>query len=800
MKTIWISLLIIIISIPTFAQRISGVVKTAEGEVIPNATLSVLNTSLGTVTDLKGHFSIDLPQGQYQVSIQALGYSRVIWSINTADQKPLEVTLKESTTTLNEVVVSALKTEQEITQVPVAITALGEVTIKNAQVWSLDNLNAMVPNYFSGEYGVGFQQIQGIRGIQVFSENPAIATYIDGVNNLDILANGFLLTDIERIEVLRGPQGTLFGRNAMGGVINIITKQPTNERSSFAEFSVGNLGLQRYGVGFKAPVIENKLFFGFNAQYQYRDGYLTADTTNTPAPTNEAQGTRIGDQESIYGNLFLKWLASNRLDITFNIKGQIDESDASDFFITQQRNEALANPDRIRLGYVGSHRRDVLNTSLAINYALPGMNISSVTTFQEIGLAYENISWPFFFGDAGSLYSSYRNGQFGVRGEPQQVFTQELKIGSANTTSPWQYTAGVFGFVQDAFEPTTNIGSQILSGAFAGPTFVNTNAGSNEGFAAFGQLSYQVTDRLEITAGLRYDYEKRSNEFNDGGLTFIDGQEVFAGNDSTITADYNAFSPKLAFTYGLNASSNLYASYSRGFRAGGINTQLIQNADLTFDPEFSNNYEIGFKGRWLDNRISLGVAAYHINWSDIQFFSQVEGGVFVRENLGDAQTYGFELELSTIPVNNLNFDVSYGTNFNSEYQDFSLTGNFNSEPLDLDGKTLANTPQSTLFVATQYVWPVSDQVSVLGRLEHRGLGDHYTDIENNLKVDAYHTFNMRLGIGYDNFDLAFWVNNLSDERFITYGSPSTIDAFSESDFRVVMSAPRTYGLTLSAKF
>ncbi len=781
-------------------QQILGKVKNQEGSGIPNATVSVLNSNLGTITDIHGAFTLELPAGGYELSIRAIGYSTTIKSINTADEATIEIILKETSTTLSEVVVNAQKIEQEITEVPAAITAISDATVKNAQVWSLDNLNTMIPNYYSGEYGVGFQQVHGIRGIQVFSENPAIATYIDGVNNLDILANGFLLTDIERIEVLRGPQGTLFGRNAMGGVINIITKQPSNQRSSFAELSVGNLGLRRYGVGVKSLIVENKLFFGFNGQYQYRDGYLTADTTNTPVPTNAAQGTRIGDQESIYGNLFLKWLVNRQLDVTLNVKGQIDQSNASNFFVTQQRDEALENPDRVRLGYVGEHRRDILNTSLSINYAAKSFNLSSVTTFQEIGLAYENISWPFFFGGAGSLYSSYRDGRFGVRGEPQQVFTQEFKINSVDIASRLQYTAGVFGFMQDAFEPTTNIGSQILTGAFAGPTFVNTNAGSNKGFAAFGQLTYKINERLEATAGLRYDVEERSNSFNDGGLTFIDGQEVFAGNDSTITEDYNALSPKLAFSYQLSVKSNIYASYSRGFRAGGINTQLIQNADLTFDPEFSNNYELGFKGRWLDNRLSFSVTAYHINWSDIQFFSQAQGGVFVRDNIGDARTSGIEVELSAIPVKNLTLDVAYGTNFNSEYQDFSLVGNFSSEPLNLDGKTLANTPQSTLFIAPQYVWSLNDQFSVLGRLEYRSLGDHYTDVENNLKVDAYHTFNARLGISYDNFDLAFWINNLADERFIAYGSPSTIDALAPGDFRVITSAPRTYGTTLTAKF
>lgn len=169
---------------------------------------------------------------------------------------------------LEDVIVTANKREENIIKVNTSITTLSAKKIEDTRTWGLSGLAALVPNYNYQELGVSFQQIQAIRGIQVFSENPAVSAYIDDVNNLDILANGFAFTDIERIEVLRGPQGTLYGRNAMGGVINIITKKPTNTTNSFAELSFGNLGLQRYSAGFKTPIVKDKLFFGLNALYQ----------------------------------------------------------------------------------------------------------------------------------------------------------------------------------------------------------------------------------------------------------------------------------------------------------------------------------------------------------------------------------------------------------------------------------------------------------------------------------------------------------------------------------------------------
>ena len=161
---------------------------------------------------------------------------------------------------LEEVIVTANKSEQKNIEVPVAVTSISAKSITNSRLVNVSDLSGRVPNYLYQELGVGFQALQSIRGIQVFSENPAVSTYIDDVNLLDILAGGFALTDVERIEVLRGPQSTLFGRNAMGGVVNIFTKQPTNKTTGFLELENGNFALQRYSAGFKTPLIKDKLF------------------------------------------------------------------------------------------------------------------------------------------------------------------------------------------------------------------------------------------------------------------------------------------------------------------------------------------------------------------------------------------------------------------------------------------------------------------------------------------------------------------------------------------------------------
>jgi len=797
LKTICVSLLCLLVS-NMLAQNISGIVTDSEGNPVSGGSVKVLNSLKGTITDGDGAFTLVLQPGTYSIKFSAWGFADQIQIIIIDNTNVfLNVFLKEDVLTLSEVVVTASRKEEEIRKVPTSISFLSAQKVEDTRTWELEDLNGLIPNYYYGEIGVGFQQVQSIRGISVFSENPAIATYIDGVNQLDILANGFQFVDIESIEVLRGPQGTLFGRNAMGGVINIKTKEPSNETEILGEVSVGNLGLQRYAASIKIPLVKDQLFFGATAFYQDRAGFLTNDTTSTVLPQPSAQGATVGDETATYGNLYLKWLPSDNLSFNLNVKGQIDESDASGFFIYQQTDSlALANPDRINLGRLGVHRRDILNTALSANYYHPSFTLTSTTTFQQIGLKYDDI-YDANFG--GTVYASYEEGQVGERPTPQQVFTQEFKVASLSGVGKLNYTGGLYFFTQNAFEPTTNIA--IDYGPINGPFFVpgytpNTqvifrNEGQHIGVAAYGQASLTLGGNIELTAGLRYDYEDRENTFNGfGDVIFQDGSEIVLNPDTTVSANFSALSPKFALTYFLTPQSSIYISYTRGFRAGGINTQRIQGVELAYDPEYSDNFEIGYKTNFWDNRVFLAATGYYIDWRDLQFFSQVATNLFLFDNVGDAQSFGFELEASVIPFENLQLDVAFGYN-ESAYQDFELGG------INLDGNRLANAPQITLFLSAQYNIPISEVLYFMVRGEYRHVGETFSDRENQLKIADFNMIHVRTGFSFDNkLDLTFWGRNLTDERYIAYASPSTING----NFNSLISPPRTYGATLSIRF
>ncbi|QKX03871.1 TonB-dependent receptor [Aquimarina sp. TRL1] len=783
----------LLVTIPMFSQSINGVVTATDGTPIPNAHIDILNSDQGTITNTKGVFVLPLREKLFRIVISKLGYTtRTMTIIPDQISQGVEVVLEKTTTSLEEIVITAQKREQTIIETPLAVSSLSGKKVNEMRAWDFTTLNGVVPNYTYHELGVGFQQVQVIRGVQVFSENPAVATYIDGVNSIDILANGVQLSEIERIEVLRGPQGTLFGRNAMGGVVNVLTKKPTNKTSGFAEVNLGNRNTQRYVVGIKTPIIKNTLFLGVDGMYTSKHGFLRNDTSQTLLQNTAIDGHRVGDEESFYTNLFLKWLPGTKFSATFNIKQQMDISDASAFFTTVSDEKiALANPDKIYLNRIGEHKRNLVNTSLALKFYGSDFTVSSISAYQRVGLEFKDI-------ESGGFYASFDGKKIGAPLDPQQVFSQEIRIDSKENGSPIQYTMGVYGFTQQAFSPASNFATEDpvnLPGGY----IIMKNEQDNFGIAAFGQASYSMTEKIKMTGGIRYDFEKRKSAYNTlGDLLFV-GETIIENNPLVKKeGEFSAISPKVALSYIPGKEMTLYASYTKGFRAGGINGLNVPEIDKeTYDPEYSDNYEVGYKARLVNKKIYVSATSFLINWKDLQFSNLVAPLTFAIENVGDARSMGIELEASAIPVKGWQLDVSLGYN-DTEYQDFLLRRidpvTFVEIEEQLEGNRLSNAPKTTLFIASQYTFPINRKNLTL-RGEFRNIGTYYTDIQNTLEQENYSLFNARLSYESNELDIAVWGQNLFDKRYIAYGTPDT--SFGRS---TNMAAPGSIGITCRYKF
>jgi iron complex outermembrane receptor protein len=385
------------------------------------------------------------------------------------------------------------------------------------------------------------------------------------------------------------------------------------------------------------------------------------------------------------------------------------------------------------------------------------------------------------------------------------VWSEELRINS-NSDSRLQYTAGVYAFTQKGFEPTTNTAYELSDaeatayGLPSGTFLINRNRSNNFGIAAFGELSYSLSKSLKATIGLRYDHEKREATFNGfGDAMLYNGVVTDIKPNITASGNYSALSPKFSLGYVINELSSLYATYTRGFRAGGINpSSLPAGVRQTFDPEYSNNYEIGYKAFLADKKFSIGASAFFIQWKDLQFYNLVAPFTYARENVGNAQSAGVELELSAIPAKGLQLDGSFGFN-PTEYKGFDLkrvnfgTGVETTTPIG--GNSLSNAPSHTIFLAAQYEYAISKKLKAVVRSEVRNLGSYYTDIQNKIEQPTYTLLNSRVGFSYDKYSFFVWGQNLNNERYLAYGNPDS--SFGRQSR---MAQPRTFGITLSTKF
>lgn len=691
---------------------------------------------------------------------------------------------------LEEVIVTANKVEQKNIEVPVAVTSISSKGILDSRLVNYSDLTGRIPNYLYQGSGVGFQSINSIRGIQVFSYNPAVSVYVDDVNSLDIMASGFELTDVDRIEILRGPQSTLFGRNAMGGVINIFTKKPTNKTTGFIELENGNFALQRYSAGVKFPIIKDKLFFGLNGLFQKRDGFMKNDIKGTTTTDTSLNGRTIGDEENTYGNIFLKWLVNNNLSFTANVKHQRDFSNASGYLVSQKSEKiALETPTVINVARIGTHEREITNYSLTAKYQAQSFELTSITAFQQISFLFRNMDFP-------GYYESFYRSSIGEKLPTQNVWTQEIRINSAKKENKFQYIAGLYGFKQISYDPTSNLAYELSPSNYV----IYRNKRNNSGYAAFGEISYRLFDKLKIIAGIRYDIEERESIFNGfGDAVFVGGVYTQIRPDLEKSVKYNAFSPKASLIYSLNEKSNIYATFTRGFRAGGISSQAVPvGVRQDYDPEYSDNFELGYKTNFWNNRVNLNAAAFAINWQDLQFSNLVAPTTYSMENVGDAYSKGIELEANIIPLKGLQLDFAYSIN-DAQYKDFDLKRiNFISGTqitTPIGGNKLSNAPKTTFYTATQYSIQTSEKVNLLFRIEFRNIGGYYTDIQNSLYQPTYQVVNSQFGLNYDNYGLFLWTKNLTNEHYLFYGSSDTSLRRSS-----VAAMPSQIGVTLSARF
>jgi iron complex outermembrane receptor protein len=767
------------------AAQLSGKITDDKGQPVEGVSVHLLNTNTGTISNAQGNFFIEhLYPGNYTLQASAIGFATVKKEVSVSEVTgSITITLNPTATRLDEVVVSAQKEEAWLQQLPASVTALTARQVQEYRLWNSKELTAIAPGLYAADPG-DKRNVTSIRGITSTSYDPAVATYIDGVNQFGLDTYIVQLFDVERIEVLRGPQGTLYGRNAMGGVINIITKQPDNKTSGFAETDLGNYAQQRYSAGLRTPLIKNKLFFGAAGLFEHTNGFYT----------NDFNYSRFDKQRSVVGNYYLKYLPNTLWAFTVNAKHN-HNGNKGPFPLMIGVEEALAHPFHTNQNAVTKMMDNTVNASLSANYAGPCFHFSSQTSYQSNNRYYTDpVDGDFSPLDVITIINNYGKDRNKVK-----VVTQEFKFSSpAASAAHWKWVAGTYLFYQDnPVKLATHFGEDagLLGVPDKNFSLINTTKGKTSGLAVYAQTTYTVSKKLEATAGMRYDHEYKKQRIRGEYQHDPDPEPMFAyRTDTAATVNYSAFSPKLSFVYHVAEHNNLYATYSKGYRTGGLtplSSDPSQPPLYAYKPEYSNNYEAGIKNTFLQERLLINVAAFYTAIHNAQVPTLIlPDAVTITKNTGSLVSKGVELEAAATPLKGLELNYGFGYT-EATYKKLKLAQN--GTVLNLEGKRQLFTPELTSMLAAQYGYNIggSKNRRVVLRGEWKYLGKQFFDLANKIAQNPYHLLNARLGITTKNLEVMLWGRNLADKKYISYAY----------DFGAVrLGDPKNYGVSFLIRF
>jgi iron complex outermembrane receptor protein len=659
---------------------------------------------------------------------------------------------------LEEIVVTAEKREASLQDTAIAVSAYQGDFLRDLQIEEIQDIILQTPSMsFSRAGGEGQVFIRGVgSNLLGIGQDSSVAVHQDGVylGRPHLTLSQFL--DVERVEILRGPQGTLYGRNATAGVINVISKKPTEELEGYASGYVGNFDRYEIEAAVGGPV-SDQVGFRVAGRWTEDDGF-TDDL--------EPAGGDRSDDDSFWA---LRGILDFRPSDSFTAEfiAEYSEADGNnrsvrrrDDLHTSQRLGALPNPefDETRNEMPTFQEWEVLGLTLTLNWELAeNLTLTSIT-------GYHDFEDDFSFNTDGTeLFVTETQYQR----EADQL-TQELRL-AATDWGRWEWLVGFFYMNEDKEEalglPAVNFG-----GSFN--IFAQNEA---DAWAVFGQASYNLGERLKLTAGLRYNDEEK-DDFSTRGLVFnFDGLRApnamafdFPFGSRETKDDWNDWTPKVGIDFRVNDEMLLYGSVTKGFKSGGTNSL---DTSPPFDQEELWSYEAGIKSEWYDNRLRINGSIFFYDYDDLQVSTFADGTTRI-ENAAAAEIFGAELDLSAILLEGLIFNLGVSW-LDTEYDDFVTTfGNLpdgSPNVVDISGNNLINAPEFKIVTNLRYEWELAGNVAYLfGQVSHQDDVFHNQFNEAVVGQDSYTLADARAGYIFGaerNWELAVIVRNAFDEEY-----------------------------------
>jgi iron complex outermembrane receptor protein len=707
-----------------------------------------------------------------------------------AEMGPEQMNQGGSNASLEEVVVTARKREEKLQDVPDAVTALTQVTLENANVQTLGDFTAFVPNlnFRDGSaYAVGFYDLS-MRGIGQGQQGwPSVAFIVDGVpaDSPDALtANS--LQDVERIEVLRGPQSALYGAGAIAGAINVVTKRPTEETRIETRLAYGNGSDKQANGSISGALIPGELLARVSADYRDFDGVIKSGSNGIPLDF------RVHKQ--VQARLIFSPTSNFEADVRGSYVTDHNGSTYQDNLPSPAYINDFSSMYNARRMTPGTDDRSFGRASVRLQLDLAPFSIISISSYSKtnehgwVDICYDDPNNPLYprLPDGGiaclsgteSYGASARAGQaidniFASR-DVFKTYSEDFRIESSKAT-PLQWLIGASGMHRDAMEGFNTLNIIAPTGAYD-ILFPDWNAKKDVWWGVYGQASIKLRDAWELTVDARYDHQRYENTaYTNATLSTIaptytvDGRLV-----PTQVQQASSFQPKGQISYHIDADRMIYGTVSRGFRAGYFNTGSYSV------PEHTTNYELGVKSEWLDRRLSANFAIFHIDYSNQQSSTNISAPPYrVPSTIPKTKIDGAEWETSALIARPLTLSAAVGY-LNARVADGSRS------------------PMAPLFSGTlsaQLLQPMTGELRLNARADLTFHSPEFLQIQNTERIPDNRFLNLRAGIEMDKYGVYAYGRNVTSTR-----ETDVHGAFLGTHYLRYQNVPATYGVELRAKF
>lgn len=643
---------------------------------------------------------------------------------------------------LEEVLVTAELRTTELLAQSASTSVVGAEAISQRAAQHLEDILNLTPNvnFAGGSSRARFYQIRGIGERSQFQDplNPSIGFIVDGIDFSGLGTAGTLF-DIEQVEVLRGPQGTLHGANALAGLINVRSAAPSAEPSFRVEAMAADYDTWSLGAVGSGPLIADTLLYRIAVQQYASDGFTENDHLNV-------DDTQERDETTVRGKL--RWLPSERDTVDFTAM-YIDIDNGYDAFSLDNTRHTLSDEP-------GHDRQE--STALAVNWqremSTTALQARATYATSDTDYAYDE-DWAFVGIAPESEYSS-----FDQYLRDRDSYSAELRLLSQpegrwfGGRSDWVIGAYYLANREDLRRRYTYLSEDF------------TSSYDTDTLAVFAQLDTALSERLSLITGVRY--ERRGNDYSDS-------------NDVSSDPEKGLWGGKLGFEYSLNPRGIAYFTVSRGYRAHGVNPTILASLETTedpeqqarlrrateFDEEFLINWELGYKSEWFDRRVRARAATFYMDRQD----QQVKGSLVIpredgstsfldyTDNAAEGNNYGLELELDWLVSDSLSVYAHLGW-LETEFEDY-----VNADDEDLSGREQAHAPGYQFAVGGRFDFGAG----FYGRIDVEGKDDFYFSDRHDVQAPAYELVHARLGYAGEHWELALWGRNLTDEDYYVRG-------------------------------